>query len=232
MEPAGMEANPLAVFAWSMFVGLIFSTVGAAGGILAGVGHISIFGIQQANSIKIMNQILIFASTLVSVPSYWKQKRLIVSLGVLLGVGSIAGALVGSSLSYNLLPDLKGYKPLFGMFTLLVAVKLLYDTLFAKNKKSMDEVEERIKRSGRSDLRTLRFSPKKVELEFLGETYSFSPLSPLVAGFLVAIVSSALGVGGRISSGALHGIRSQTAHVPRSRDERPIHTDHHDRERR
>ncbi|MDQ7083292.1 MAG: hypothetical protein Q9N34_10410, partial [Aquificota bacterium] len=37
---------------WSVFVGLVFSTIGAAGGILAGVGHISILGIAQANTVR------------------------------------------------------------------------------------------------------------------------------------------------------------------------------------
>ncbi len=36
----------------------------------------------------------------------------------------------------------------------------------------------------------------KIELEFLGKEYSFSPFAPVLAGFFVAIVSSALGVGG------------------------------------
>ena len=191
-----MDASPVLVFAWSVFVGVVFSSVGAAGGILAGVGHISIFGIQQANSVKLMNQILTLVSTLISVPSYWRQKRLIVVLSILLGVGSVAGALVGSSLSYKLLADLKGYKPLFGVFTLMVAVKILYDTLIAKNKEDMQRVEKRIKGSKGSDLKTLEVSPKAVSFEFLGEVYTFNPISPLLAGFLVAIVSSALGVGG------------------------------------
>jgi len=195
-EVFGVEISPLLAFLWSVFVGLVFSTVGAAGGILAGVGHISVFGIPQANNIKLMNQMLIFTSTLISVPSYWKQRRVIVILGVLLGVGSIAGALIGSTLSYRFLPDLKSYKPLFGIFTLIVALKIFYDTFHKGKKQAIKDIEDRIRQAGTSDLRTRRLSLTSIELEFLGKTYSFSPITPVLAGFFVAIISSALGVGG------------------------------------
>ncbi len=196
IDAFGVEINLLLAFFWSIFVGLVFSTVGAAGGILAGVGHISVFGIPQANSIKLMNQILIFTSTLISVPSYWKQRRLIIPLGVFLGLGSIAGALIGSTLSYRFLPDLKSYKPLFGVFTLAVALKMIYDLFHTKKKERIKEIESGISKLSGSDLRTTHLSMKKIEFEFAGKTYSFSPLTPLLAGFVVAIVSSSLGVGG------------------------------------
>ncbi len=194
-EVFGIEINPLLLFLWSVFVGLIFTTVGAAGGILAGVGHISIFGIPHANSIKLMNQILVFISTLIAVPSYLKQKRLIVILSFLLGLGSIFGAFTGSYLSYKFLPDLKSYKPLFGIFTLIVAVKIIYD-VFASSKKKIEELEKELKEVKDYELRTRKVSIKTVEIEFLGKLYSFNPVSPFLAGFLIAIISSALGVGG------------------------------------
>jgi len=177
-------------------VGLIFSTVGAAGGILAGVGHISLFGIPHANTVKLMNQVLILTSTLVAVPSYWRQKRVIAVLALLLGVGSVAGALIGSTLSYRLLPDLKSYKPLFGIFTLVVALKILYDLFLSRQKDQVKRIEREIGARGGSDLRTAGVGLRSIELTFLDRSYSFSPLSPVLAGFFVAVISSALGVGG------------------------------------
>ena len=186
---------PLA-FLWSLFVGLIFSTVGAAGGILAGVGHISVFGISQANTVKLMNQILILTSTLIAVPSYWRQRRVVVVLGLLLGAGSVAGALIGSTLSYRFLPDLKSYKPLFGLFTLLVAFKILYDLLGSGSRRRIHQLEGKIGSRKHSDLRTQRISLSSIEFTFMDEAYRFNPLTPVFAGFVVAVVSSALGVGG------------------------------------
>ena len=195
MQPP-VEVNPITALVWGMFVGIVFSSVGAAGGILAGVGHISIFGIPQANTVKVMNQIMILTSTLVAVPSYLRQRRVVLVLGVLLGLGSIAGALVGSTVSYRFLPDLKDYKPLFGVFTLLVALKVLHEVFWSKDRKAMSDLEREIQAKGRSDLKTIRAGLFRVEFEFLGKVYSFNPIYPVLAGFVVAVVSSALGVGG------------------------------------
>lgn len=192
----GIDYDPLFLLFWSFLVGLVFSTVGAAGGILAGVGHISLFGISSANNIKIMNQVLVMASTLISVPSYFFQKRVIYVLSLLLGAGSIAGAIIGSSLSYKFLPDLKSYKPLFGLFTLLVALKTFQEVFFStSSKKRIGEIEEKLKKEKKGEVR-FRLSFPAIELEYLGTRSRFSLFSPLLAGFVVAVVSSSLGVGG------------------------------------
>jgi len=195
-EVFGIEVNPFLLFLWSFLSGLVFSTVGAAGGILAGVGHISIFGIPYANSVKLMNQILILTSTLVSVPAYLRQKRVVLILGLLLGAGSIIGAILGSTLSYKFLPDLKSYKPLFGLFTLLVSLRIFYDTFHKEKREAMKALERDIREAGGSDLRVRSISMQSIELEFLGRNYSVSLFSPVLAGLSVAILSSALGVGG------------------------------------
>jgi len=183
------------LFIWGIVVGTVFSTVGAAGGILAGFGHISLFGINVANSVKVMNQILVIISTLVSVPTYWKQGRLIFILGGLLGIGSVIGAIVGSTLSYTYLSGLKAYKFFFGIFTLVVAFKVFHDVFF-KESERVKSIDKGIKESEDRRVRVHERSFTKVEFSFLGEKYSFNPIFPVIAGFIVAVISSALGVGG------------------------------------
>ncbi len=43
--PGAPKVNFILGFLWAIWVGWIFSTVGAFGGIMAGVGHITIFGL-------------------------------------------------------------------------------------------------------------------------------------------------------------------------------------------
>ena len=43
--PGSPDVNLTVAFLWAIWVGWIFSTVGAFGGIMAGVGHITIFGL-------------------------------------------------------------------------------------------------------------------------------------------------------------------------------------------
>ena len=183
-------------FLWGIVVGLVFSTVGAAGGILAGFGHITLFGFTNANTVKVMNQILVAVSPLVSVPKYWKQGRVIFVLGGLLAAGSVLGALIGSTLSYKYLSGLREYKFIFGLFTLFVALKIFYD-VFHKEKEKVKGIDRKIKEN--PELRRVKIisrSKKEIRFAFLEEEYSFNPLLPFVAGFVVAIISSALGVGG------------------------------------
>jgi uncharacterized protein len=94
-----------------IWVGWVFSTVGAFGGIMAGVGHISVFGLGAyaktfkdsapelnkvvTDSIRVSNQWLVGLSAAVSSLNYGKQKRLIVPLGIVLGMGSLLAAFPG-----------------------------------------------------------------------------------------------------------------------------------------
>ncbi|GAB6065434.1 sulfite exporter TauE/SafE family protein [Aquifex pyrophilus] len=183
------------LFIWGIVIGAVFSTVGAAGGILAGFGHISLFGIASANTVKVMNQVLILLSTFISVPNYWRQGRVIFILGGLLGIGSILGALAGSTLSYKYLTNLRDYKFIFGILTLVVALKIFYD-VFHKEKERIKKIDTGIRGEGERKVKIESRSLKKVVYKFLGEEHSFNPLYPLIAGFVVAVISSALGVGG------------------------------------
>lgn len=181
---------------WGIVVGLVFSTVGAAGGILAGFGHITLFGFTNANTVKVMNQILVAVSPLISVPKYWKQGRVIFILGGLLAAGSILGAFIGSTLSYKYLSGLREYKFVFGLFTLLVAIKIFYD-VFHKEKEKVRGIDQKIRQNPEfSRVKVLKRSRTEIRFAFLEEEYSFNPLLPFLAGFFVAIISSALGVGG------------------------------------
>ncbi|NPA32358.1 MAG: sulfite exporter TauE/SafE family protein [Aquificae bacterium] len=182
-------------FLWGVVVGAVFSTVGAAGGLLAGFGHITLFGIGSANSVKVMNQFLVLVSTLVSVPNYWRHGRLIVILGILLGTGSVLGALIGSTLSYKYLTEMSKYKFFFGLFTLLVAFRILYEVLY-KERERVKEIDRGIREGAQRRVKVVKRSAGSVVYTFLGKEHVFNPVLALFAGFFVALISSALGVGG------------------------------------
>jgi len=207
---AGVTVNPILLILWSLFVGYVFSTVGAAGGILAGVGHITIFGIKNANTIKPMNQVLTLISPIISSPLYFRERRLVVPAAIALGLGGILGAIVGSYLSSTYLPDMKSYKPLFGVITLFIAIKIWTElmpsaqekqkTVKKANKAFEDKVKE-LKAAGRmNELKDIgvKFSETGLNntFTFAGETFKYNAVSPFLAGGIVAIVSAALGVGG------------------------------------
>jgi hypothetical protein len=94
--PGGPQLNPIIGLLWAIWVGWIFSTVGAFGGIMAGVGHMTIYGLGNyaktfkstapglnklvTDSIRVSNQWLVGLSALVSSINYARQKRLVTAL--------------------------------------------------------------------------------------------------------------------------------------------------------
>lgn len=127
---------------WAIWVGWIFSTVGAFGGIMAGVGHITIFGLGDyaksfgkghpvnslfTDSIRVSNQWLVGLSALISSFNYYRLGRLVLPLGLCLAIGSVAGSYLIPELTAGKI-NLKSYIGYFGLCVLLLGFILLYET--------------------------------------------------------------------------------------------------------
>ena len=204
-EVSGISTTPWIPVAWGFLVGLVFSIVGAAGGILASVGLISVLGVSNVNLVKPMAQMLTLVSPIISVPSYYRQGRLVTALAVLLGVGGVAGGLIGSTLSVAYLGDLRTFMPVFGVFTLLIALQLGWQLLrrgqsIGSSAGRAASAFERMVKQGRTvdtfGVKQLGFSATRFDLVFGNERFSYNPLVPILVGLAIAVVSSALGVGG------------------------------------
>lgn len=207
---AGIDASPISLILWGIFVGYVFTTVGAAGGILAGVGHMSIFGLKNANMVKPMNQVLTLVSPVVGTPLYLREKRIVVPVAVALGLGGIIGAMIGSSLSHSLLKDMKVFQPYFGLFTLGISLRLFYEcsqkfidsqkSVKAANKAFAEKVKE-LKAAGRmSEIKEIGVNFQQIGMQnsftFAGQEFKYNVFTPFIAGIIVAIISASLGVGG------------------------------------
>lgn len=203
---AGVSTPVVLPFAWAMFVGVVFSTIGAAGGILSGVGHISVIGLQNANDIKPMNQVLTLVSPFFSVPTYLRQRRVVLTLAGLLAVGAVIGSSLGAWFSSNVLSSLESYKPVFGAITLFVAIRALYETTgrYRRHKQALSAASARFEQAAKSasedhrthGVKTVDWSPRRITISFFGEEFGFNPAWPLLAGVLISFLSAMLGVGG------------------------------------
>lgn len=204
-ETAGITLPNWLPLIWGVLVGLVFSTVGAAGGILASVGLISVMGIQDPNLVKPMAQALTLATPLIAVPGYYLQCRVVVSLAVILGAGGILGAIVGSTLSVTYLADLEIFMPVFGVLVLLIALQIGW-RLFDYNRHTDTHAAhaaaafEGLVHGGGSPcaigVRHLQYSLHRVLFEFGGQQFGYRPWVPFLTGAGIAVVASALGVGG------------------------------------
>jgi uncharacterized membrane protein YfcA len=208
---------------WGVWVGWIFSTVGAFGGIMAGVGHISVFGLGDyassfrktspvlnklvTDSIRTSNQYLVGLSALMSSITYYRMGRLVLPLGIALALGGIAGAYLIPALTAGKI-SLKAYVGYFGIIVFIIGAFLFYDTTPAgqakkkKAKQAAQAFQDAVKKgSSAGDLAAQGVQVKswgltRVEFSFYGVEFHFNPVWPVVGGFFIAALSAFLGIGG------------------------------------
>lgn len=208
---------------WGIWVGWIFSTVGAFGGIMAGVGHISVFGLGDyassfrktspdlnklvTDSIRTSNQYLVGLSALMSSITYYRMGRLVLPLGIALAVGGIAGAYLIPALTAGKI-SLKAYVGYFGIIVFVIGAFLFYDTTPAgqakkkKAKQAAQAFQEAVKKgatgaeAAAQGVQVKSWNLSRVEFSFYGVEFHFNPIWPLVGGFFIAALSAFLGIGG------------------------------------
>jgi uncharacterized membrane protein YfcA len=190
-----MELSFLATLVvWGIFVGVFFSTIGAAGGILTSFCLISILGLADPNSVKPTTQIITLAMALTFVPGYFRRSALVWPLGLFLAFGGLLGAWVGSSLSSIYLADMNTFRPLFGALTLLIGAQIAW-RLYRSRNKTISPQPARGSAAG-ENVRDLHFSNAALTFSYRWLDYRVPAWSPLLAGFLIAMVAAVFGVGG------------------------------------
>jgi len=218
--PGAPDINLIIGLLWAIWVGWIFSTVGAFGGIMAGVGHMTIYGLGSyaksfkstapelnkfvTDSIRVSNQWLVGLSALVSSFNYHRQKRLVPALGVFLGTGALFATLM---VVYTTAGKLKfsQYQGWFGLVVFVIGGFMIYE-MSPKGQATKKEAtaaakafEETIKGKGKIEdqgVKTLKWSLVKTEISFFGQKFTFSPLWAFVGGFFISAIASFLGIGG------------------------------------
>jgi hypothetical protein len=223
--PGAPQVNLILAFAWAVWVGWIFSTVGAFGGVMAGVGHMTIFGLGNyaksfkqtapglnkavTDSIRGSNQYLVGLSALISSFNYYRMGRLVVPLAVSLGIGSILGAWGSVTLTAGKI-SFSQYQGWFGLFVLVLGCYLLYETSAAgqaskkKAKAAASAFEASVKKQKSGEkvdtaalgVKVTKMSLTQICFTFYGVEFKFNPLIPLFGGVAISAVAAFLGVGG------------------------------------
>jgi uncharacterized protein len=210
---------------WGIWVGWIFSSVGAFGGIMAGVGHISVFGLSDyaatfkktsptlnkmmTDSIRTSNQYLVGLSALISSFTYYRMGRLVLPLGLCLAVGGILAGYLVPLLTVGKM-DVSTYVGFFGIIVFAVAFVLFYETTpkgQEKKKaakaaaKAFEDIHIRkcaVDETGAHacGVQVQHWGLTKIAFTFYGQEFSFNPVWPLLGGFVINGISAFIGVGG------------------------------------
>ena len=221
--PGAPSPSLVVGFFWAIWVGWIFSTVGAFGGIMAGVGHITVFGLADygkafkktapalnkliTDSIRVSNQYLVGLSAAVSSFNYYKMGRLVLPLGLALGIGSVLGSYLVPVITAGKI-SIKDYLGYFGLVVFIIGGFLFYETT-PKGQAGKKEAKAAAKAFEEANIKkcsTLKpedcgvrvktWSLSRVAFTFYGVEFSFKPIVPVIGGFFIAALASFLGIGG------------------------------------
>ena len=139
--PGAPDPSLILGLLWAIWVGWIFSTVGAFGGIMAGVGHITIFGLADyakafgkgnpvnnllTDSIRVSNQWLVGLSGVISSFNYYRMGRLVAPLGICLAIGGVGGSWLVPELTAGKI-SLRAYLGYFGVIVFILGCFLIYE---------------------------------------------------------------------------------------------------------
>jgi uncharacterized protein len=218
--PGAPQPSTILIFLWAAWVGWVFSSVGAFGGIMAGVGHMSVYGLGDyvrtfkdsapglnktlTDSIRTSNQFLVGLSSVVSVINYLKSRRMSWPLGLALGAGSILGAYLAASLTGGK-TSFSQYQGWFGVFVLVVGFVLIYEMTPKGQagkkaaKAAAQAFEKTVKEKADISVAGVTinsFGITKASMSFFGTEFSFSPIAAFFGGVVIAAISAFIGVGG------------------------------------
>ncbi|MBU0514905.1 MAG: TSUP family transporter [Proteobacteria bacterium] len=189
-------------FLWAIWVGWIFSTVGAFGGIMAGVGHITIFGLGEyarsftkgsplnttiTDSIRTSNQWLVGLSALVSSFNYFRMGRLVLPLALCLAIGSVGGSFATPVLTAGQI-SLKDYIGIFGLCVFVIGFFLLYRTT-PRGQRSKKEA----KAAADAFQKAVRGKTDTGQQSEMGVKVLEGNLKGMIIAFLVVVVGAILG---------------------------------------
>ncbi|MGA7878775.1 MAG: sulfite exporter TauE/SafE family protein [Desulfoferrobacter sp.] len=221
--PGAPSLNLIVGLFWAIWVGWIFSSVGAFGGIMAGVGHLTVFGLGDyaktfkntspalnkliTDSIRVSNQWLVGLSAAISSMNYYRMGRLVAPLGIALAVGSVGGSILVPVLTAGKI-KLSAYQGYFGLAVFIIGAFLFYETTpRGQNRKkeakaAAQAFEKSIKEKKTAaeltamGVKVTNFGLTSVSFTFFGVEFNFNPIIAAIGGLFIAALASFLGIGG------------------------------------
>jgi hypothetical protein len=179
----------------SFIIGFLCSQAGVSGAFLLLPFQLSILGFVNP-SVNATN----FLYNIIAIPSgvyrYWREKRMIWVLALIIIAGYIPGIYLGSLLRITYLLEPKTFKLFIGFVLLYIGFRLLRSAI--KPEKRVKRFDEKVKehRGVKGVVKVERISVNRVVFDFWGEKSSFSPLLMFLTALVIGVIGGAYGVGG------------------------------------
>ena len=190
---SGIEVHPFIPFIVAFGVSFFTSMGGVSGAFLLLPYQVSLLG-YTAPSVSGTNQVF----NIVAIPSgvyrYIREGRMLWPLTWAVIIGTLPGVFIGAWIRIRYLPDPKNFKLFAGVVLLYIGLRLFLDIIKKVDRKKTAHAP--LKAPALHSLKILTSSPRRVEFEYEGDTYAFSPPIVYLICFLVGIVGGIYGIGG------------------------------------
>lgn len=218
--PGGQKAFPVAgvsVPIWHLlfmgfWTGYLMGLVGEAGGILSLPYSISVPHFSHV-SVTPISLIMTFLNPFGALLGHWRTRQWNLDLAQWLCIGAVLGSPIGPFIRVYLIPDPKPFKALLGVALMIMSRHLFFQITgkyFHRTARKRGLTREfecgagenpaaAIARSGLPEgfrIVTLEKNLRRITIEYWGVTQTLNVPMMCVVGFLVAVIASAVGVGG------------------------------------
>ena len=192
-----MDSNTLLVPIVAFVVGFVCSQAGVSGAFLLLPFQVSVLGFVSP-SVNATN----FMYNMIAIPSglyrYWKENRMLWSLGLTIIIGYVPGIYLGSFIRTTYLLEPKTFKLFIGCVLLYIGLRLLSSSI--KSERKVEKIDElpRTYKIVKGGIKIEKINFKEIVFDFWDERYSFSPLPIFFTSFIIGIIGGVYGVGGGV----------------------------------
>jgi len=208
---AGVEVNPLVPPLVAFVVSSLTAAGGLSGAFLLLPFQMSVLGFVTP-AVSPTNLIFNIVAIPGGVYRYIKEGRMAWPVAGVVVAGTVPGVLFGAIVRIKYLPDPRAFKLFVGLVLLYLGLRLLYEQTgrFRRAHAGNTERDKRFRarmeacrpEGGRSRLpaeavvRTRSLHLARIEYDFWGETFAFTPLYLFLLALAVGLVGGIYGIGG------------------------------------
>jgi len=190
---SGINVNPLVPFVVAFCVSFFTSMGGVSGAFLLLPFQVSVLG-YTSPSVSGTNQVF----NIVAIPSgvyrYIKEGRMLWPLTQAVIIGTLPGVFIGAWIRIRYLPDPASFKFFVGLVLAYIGWRLLLDIIKNKDKPKSQNTPSNSDQSHQVCVTAATL--RRVEFEYDGELFGFSPSWVYLICFLVGIAGGIYGIGG------------------------------------
>lgn len=206
---SGVTTNILLPLLVAIIISLFASIGGLSGAFLLLPFQMSVLN-YTAPSVSGTNHVFNIVAIPGGVYRYIKEGRMVWPLTLVIVAGTLPGVFLGYYVRVFYLPDPSAFKLFVGCVLLYIGVRLLKEVTGKKKANVLDEKfrtrADNIKKEqslrlasglpAEAVVKTINISLKKIEYEFWGEKFSFSPSGMFLLALVVGVIGGAYGIGG------------------------------------